>query len=234
MIIKEPVDAFKYYITYYHESTKYNYCYYEFNNEIIGMIFKIKKNGNINMIYNTKTKIFYHINIINENNKDDEIKSYRKEEIPEELKKYSNFFLDYYKKKLKKRNIIEVKDENPTFIEQNSSSKSIRLNEKNSLPNENLVISQNKVLEETNLIYLRKIIVQDIVTILFLSDKTIEAIFSDTIKILISQVKNKIEVINQDNKISVISTKNVFQNSNIDFKERLKLIRSITYKNISN
>ena len=186
-----------------------------------------------NMIYNTKTKIFYHINI-NENNKDDEIKSYRKEEIPEELKKYSNFFLDYYKKKLKKRNIIEVKDENPTFIEQNSSSKSIRLNEKNSLPNENLVISQNKVLEETNLIYLRKIIVQDIVTILFLSDKTIEAIFSDTIKILISQVKNKIEVINQDNKISVISTKNVFQNSNIDFKERLKLIRSITYKNISN
>jgi len=232
-VIKESVDAFQYYITYYHESTKYNYCYYEFNNEIIGMIFKIKKTGNINMIYNTKSKIFYHINI-NENNKDDEIKSYKKEELPEKLKKYSNFFLDYYKKKLKKRNIIEFKDENPSFIEQNSSSKNTRLNGNNSLSNENLVISQNKVLEETNLIYLRKIIVQDIVTILFLSDKTIEAIFCDKIKILISQIKNKIEIINQDNKISVVSTKNVFQNSNIDFKERLKLIRSITYKNISN
>ena len=90
-VIKESIDAFQYYIIYYHESTKYNYCYYEFNNEIIGMIFKIKKTGNINMIYNTKSKIFYHINI-NENNKDDEIKSYKKEELPEELKKYSNFF----------------------------------------------------------------------------------------------------------------------------------------------
>ena len=93
------------------------------------------------------------------------------------------------------------------------------------------------MLEETFLIYVRKIIYDKevaIVTILFLSDKTIEAIFSDKIKILISQIKHKIEIINQDNKISVVSTKNVFQNSNIDFKERLKLIRAIIYKNISN
>ena len=62
-VIKESVNVYEHYITYYHESTHYGYFYYEFNNEIIGMIVKNKDNGSIenNMIYNTETKCFYFI-----------------------------------------------------------------------------------------------------------------------------------------------------------------------------
>ena len=59
-VIKEYFNVYEHYITFYHELLNYNCCYYEFNNEIIGMIFKNKKK-NINVIYNTETEFFYLI-----------------------------------------------------------------------------------------------------------------------------------------------------------------------------
>ena len=237
-VIKEPVSAYKYYITYFHESIQNNYCYYEFNNEIIGIAFMNKENGSfdINMIYSKETKFFYHININKDNEEDDEndeIQRYSKEEIPEKLKKYADLILNYYDFLLKKRNNIEVKDENPTIKEQKSFSQSTEKSEQNSLSNENSIISQHKVEDKNNLIYVRKLITYKSVTILYLSDNTIETIFGDKKKILMSEINQKIEIIGQDNKISVVSTINALQNSNNDFTNRLKFIRKIIYKNIT-
>ena len=219
-IIKENEGAYKYYITYYHKSTHYNLCYYEFNNEIIGIIDNYKENGSINMIYNTETKLFYEI-IINKDDEDgDEIKRYTKEEIPEKLKKYSEIIISYNKLLSKKKNNIEVKEENPSIKEQNSSSQSTKISD------------QNLLLDKDNLIYVRKILSSDKATLLFLSDQTIEAIFKDKIKILMSERSNKIEVIDQDNKIYIVSTNTVFINSSNDFKNRLKYIRLILYNDL--
>jgi hypothetical protein len=198
-----------------------------------------KENGSfdINMIYSKETKFFYHININKDNEEDDEndeIQRYSKEEIPEKLKKYADLILNYYDFLLKKRNNIEVKDENPTIKEQNNSSQITQKSEQNSLSYENLIISQNKVVDKNNLIYIRKLITYKSVTILFLSDQTIEAIFGDKMKILMSQVNKKIEIIGQDNKINVVSSINVLQNSNNNFTDRLKFIRKVIYKNITN
>ena len=62
-VIKEYSSVYKYYIAYYHESTHYDSCYFEFNNEIVGMIFMNIKAESIdtNIIYNTETKFFYLI-----------------------------------------------------------------------------------------------------------------------------------------------------------------------------
>jgi len=235
-VIKETVEAYKYYITYYHESSRINCCYYEFNNEIVGMILKNNIDKKINMIYNTETKIFYHINI-NEDNEDgdgDEIKKYTKEEIPENLKKYANLIIEYYNLRLEKRKSIKAKEEN-SIKEQYSTSHSSKKSEQNSLSNENSIISQNRVFDKNNLIYVRDILSHKesaMVTLLFLSDKTIEAIFADKYKILLCEAKDKIEIINKDNEINVVSSNYVFLNSNIEFKKRLKLIRSILYRNI--
>ena len=197
-----------------------------------------KENGSfdINMIYSKETKFFYHININKDNEEDDEndeIQRYTKEEIPEKLKKYADLILNYYDFLLKKRNNIEVKDENPTIKEQKSFSQSTEKSEQNSLSNENSIISQHKVEDKNNLIYVRKLITYKSVTILYLSDNTIETIFGDKKKILMSEINQKIEIIGQDNKISVVSTINALQNSNIDFTNRLKFIRKIIYKNIT-
>ena len=135
---------------------------------------------------------------------------------------------------LQKRKKIEVKDENLSIKEQNISSQSTNKSEQNSLSNENSIISQNRVLDKTNLIYVRKIITNTEASILFLSDKTIEAIFKDKIKILISDINKKIEFINQDNKINVVSTLNVFQNSSYDFTKRLAFIKKAIFRDIKN
>jgi len=231
-IIKESVSAYKSYITYYHKSTHHNCLYYEFNNEIIGTTFKNKENGSIdiNMIYNKETKIFYHININEYNEDDDVIQRYTKEEIPEKLKKYAELFLKYYNLSLKKKKNIKIKNENPSIKEKISFSQNTQKNEQNILSNENSILNQNRVPNKNNLIYVRKIIVYEPVVILFLSDKTIEAIFGDKSKILMSYYKQKIEIIDQNNKISVVSAVNVFQNPNNDFTQRLKFIRNIFKK----
>ena len=57
-IIKEYATVYSHYITYIHQSAYSGFCYYEFNNEIIGIINKNihknkeKRNIDINMIYN--------------------------------------------------------------------------------------------------------------------------------------------------------------------------------------
>ena len=175
-VIKEYFNVYEHYITFYHELLNYNCCYYEFNNEIIGMIFKNKKK-NINVIYNTETEFFYLINIDDDDN--DVISKFTKEEIPNELKKNVKIFLNYYQfllKKKEKEGIIEENDEDTSIEEQISFSQS---NEENSISNENSIISQDKVLDKTNLVYVREIITDKEVTLLFLSDRTIEAIFKD-------------------------------------------------------
>ena len=231
-VIKESFSEYKQYIIYLHESIHYNCCYFEFNNEMTGIIFKNKENRSIetNIIYNTETKFFYLININENNQDDDEIRKYTKEGIQEEQKDEMRIFLLY----LQRRKKIEVKDENPSIKEQNNSSQSTHKSEQNSLSNENSIISQNRILDKTNLIYVRKIITNTEANILFLSDKTIEAIFKDKIKILISDINQKIEFINQDNKINVVSTLNVFQNSSYDFTKRLAFIKKAIFRDIKN
>ena len=231
-VIKESFSEYKQYIIYFHESIHYNCCYFEFNNEMTGIIFKNKENGSIetNILYNTETKFFYLINTNGNNQDDDEIRKYTKEGIQEEQKDEMIIFLLY----LQKRKKIEVKDENLSIKEQNISSQSTNKSEQNSLSNENSIISQNRVLDKTNLIYVRKIITNTEASILFLSDKTIEAIFKDKIKILISDINKKIEFINQDNKINVVSTLNVFQNSSYDFTKRLAFIKKAIFRDIKN
>jgi len=235
-VIKESDAVYKYYITYYHQSSHYGFYYYEFNNEIIGMIAKNKEGESIdiNMIYNTETKFFYLIKIDENNEDDDEIRRYTIEEIPNQLKNKVNLFLEYYILILKKKKKIEIEDEISSIKEQNNFSQSNKISELFSLSNEDSIISQNRVLDKSNLIYIRNIIVHKRVDILFLSDQTIEAIFKDKIKILISKNNDKIEIINKDNKIIAVSTNNVFQNSNIDFTKRLEFIKDTILKGIKN
>ena len=204
------------------------------------MAFENNENGTIgiNMIYNKETKIFYHIivNEINEdNNENDEIQGYTKEEVPEKLKKYSDLILTYYDLAQKKKKNIKVKDkdENPSIKEQNSFSKNSQKSEQNSISNENSIISQNKISDKSNLIYVRKLISSKSINILFLSDNTIEAIFGDKTKILMSISNQKIEIIDKDNKINVVSSINALKNSNIDFTKRLKCIKKIIYKDLT-
>ena len=135
---------------------------------------------------------------------------------------------------LKKKKNIEFKDESLSIKEQNNFSQNIIKNEQNSFSNENSIISQNRVLDKSNLIYIRNIIVHSEVTLLFLSDQTIEAIFKDKIKILISKSNDKIEIINQDNKINAVSANNVFQNSNNNFTKKLNFIKNVIFKDIKN
>ena len=233
-VIKESATSYKQYITYCHESSHYGFYYFEFNNEIIGMISK-DKDGNIpiNMIYNTQTKIFYIIEVDRNNMDDDIIRGYTREEIPDKIKSKTELFLEYYILLLKKKKNIEVEYESSSINGQNSFSKRIKI-EQNSFSNESSIISQNRVLDKSNLIYVRSIIAHKGVTILSLSDQTIEAIFRDNIKILISGIKDKIEIINKDNKINAVSANNAFQNSNKDFAERLKFVKSVIFKDIKN
>jgi len=158
------------------------------------MIFK-NEEENINMIYNTETELFYLINIKNDDKDDDEISKYTKEEIPDELKKNVEIFLNYFQllliKKEKEGN-IEENDEDASIEEQIIFSQS---DEQNSFSTENSIISQNKVLDKINLVYVREIITDKEVTILYLSDLTIEAIFKDKMKIMMSEKKDKIEII---------------------------------------
>jgi hypothetical protein len=101
-VIKEYANVYEHYITYYHELSNYNCCYYELNNQIIGMIFK-NEGKNINMIYNTETEFFYLINIDDYDKDNDVISKYTKEEIPDELKKDVKIFLNYFQLLLKKK-----------------------------------------------------------------------------------------------------------------------------------
>ena len=172
----------------------------------------------------------YHIKIDENNEDDDEIRRYTIEEIPNQLKNKVNLFLEYYILILKKKKKIEIEDEISSIKEQNNFSQSNKISELFSLSNEDSIISQNRVLDKSNLIYIRNIIVHKRVDILFLSDQTIEAIFKDKIKILISKNNDKIEIINKDNKIIAVSTNNVFQNSNIDFTKRLAFIKNAVLK----
>ena len=204
---------------------KHNYCYFEFNNEIIGIIINDNEGESINMLYNTETELFYIIKINDDNEDNDEVKNYMKEEIPDELKKNAEFFLEVYKFFLKKK----ANNDNISIEEQISFSQS---SEVNSLSNENSIISQNKVLDKTNLVYVRKKISNKNVTIFFLSDRTVEAIFADKVKILISDINHKIEIINQNNKINLISSYYVFDNSNHDFTRRIKYVKNLIIKDI--
>ena len=71
-------------------------------------------------------------------------------------------------------------------------------------------------------------------TILFLSDQTIEAIFKDKTKILISKNNDKIEIINENSKINAVSANNALQNSNNNFTKKLKSIKNVIFKDIKN
>jgi len=236
-IIKESANLYENYVTYYHLSSHYDLCFFEFNNEIVGIIdknfqrHKEKKSIDINMIYNTETKYFYFIKI-GDNIEDDILERYTEEEIPENLKRPKEILLNYYNLNLKKRKNIEVKDENVLIKEENSFP-STNKSEGNSLSNENSIISQNRFTDKKNLIYVRKILVKKKVTIFFLSDQTIEAYFIDKIKILISEIIQKIEIINLNNEINVVSETNAFQNPNNDFTFRLRMIKTIIFKDIS-
>jgi len=196
------------------------------------MIFK-NEEENINMIYNTETELFYLINIKNDDKDDDEISKYTKEEIPDELKKNVEIFLNYFQllliKKEKEGN-IEENDEDASIEEQIIFSQS---DEQNSFSTENSIISQNKVLDKINLVYVREIITDKEVTILYLSDLTIEAIFKDKMKIMMSEKKDKIEIIEKNNEIIVISVVNAFQNPNQNFIMRINYIRHRIYKYIT-
>ena len=107
--------------------------------EIVSKILEMNKNDrsfDINIIYNTETKIFYVININEDNEDDDEIKGYIKEEVPEELKKKIDILLKYYQLRLKQTN----KEEKSSIKEQNSFSQSSKKSGQNSLSNENSII----------------------------------------------------------------------------------------------
>ena len=224
-VLKESTHAFKHYVTYYHELINYNCCYYEMNNQIIGMIFNNNNEYN-NMIYNIETEFFYLIKIDDENEDNDEIKKYKKEEIPDKQKKNVEIFLNYFQMLQKRIEKKEEKDKNKSIEKQIIISQS---NEINSLAN-NSIISQNKILDKTNLIYVREIIVDKEATILFLSDSTKEAIFKDNVKILISEINEKVEIIKKNNKIIVVSIYYALQSSNHNFVKRLKYIKKTIFK----
>ena len=141
-----------------------------------------------------------------------------KEEIPDELKKYVEIFLYLYKLSPKRKANIKENDWNVSIEEQISFSQSSELN---SFSNENSIISQNRVLDKTNLIYIKKIISNKNATILFLSDRIIEVFFADKVKILISEINDKIEIIDENNKIIIINVQSVFNSSNHDFSRRI-------------
>ena len=238
-VIKESSHVYGHYITYYHQSTNYNLRYYEFNNEIVGMIYnnfqknKGKQNADINMIYNTETKYFYHITVDEDNIEDDKLVRYTKEDFPKDLKKVIDIFFKYYLSRQKRKKNSEVKDENLSFNDGNSFT-STKMGEEDSLSNENTssIISQNRIQEKSNLIYVRNIVTYKNVTLLYLSDLTIEAFFSDKVKILLSEINPKIEIIDEYNNCKVISTSNAYQNSNVYFTHRLKMIKNVMYNKI--
>ena len=238
-VIKESSHVYGHYITYYHQSTNYNLRYYEFNNEIVGMIYnnfqknKGKQNADINMIYNTETKYFYHITVDEDNIEDDKLVRYTKEDFPKDLKKVIDIFFKYYLSRQKRKKNSEVKDENLSFNDGNSFT-STKMGEEDSLSNENTssIISQYRIQEKSNLIYVRNIVTYKNVTLLYLSDLTIEAFFSDKVKILLSEINPKIEIIDEYNNCKVISTSNAYQNSNVYFTHRLKMIKNVMYNKI--
>ena len=238
-VIKKSVSAYENYITYFHPSSHYSICYYEFNNEIIGVIDKYiqknkeKKSFEINMIYNTETKIFSIIKIDEDNEYNDIIERYTEEEIPEKQKKVKDLLLYYYNLSQKKKKNIEVKDESLSIKEENSFSQSTQKSEENSLSNKNLIISEQRAIDKTNFLYVRRLLIKQKVSILFFSDQTIESIFTDKIKILMSELNSKIQIIDQNNQIIVISAMNSLQNDNHDFTSRLKMVKKTIYNDVT-
>lgn len=194
---------------------------------------KGKQNADINMIYNTETKYFYHITVDEDNIEDDKLVRYTKEDFPKDLKKVIDIFFKYYLSRQKRKKNSEVKDENLSFNDGNSFT-STKMGEEDSLSNENTssIISQYRIQEKSNLIYVRNIVTYKNVTLLYLSDLTIEAFFSDKVKILLSEINPKIEIIDEYNNCKVISTSNAYQNSNVYFTHRLKMIKNVMYNKI--
>ena len=185
------------------------------------------------MIYNTETNIFTIIKIDEDDESNDIIESYTEEEIPEKQKKVKDLLLYYYNLTLKKKKNIEVKDENLSIKEENSFSQSTQKSEGNSLSNKNLIISEQRAIDKTNFLYVRRLLIKQKVSILFLSGQIIESIFTDKFKIIMSELNSKIQIIDQNNQIIVIPASNSLQNDNHDFTSRLKMVKKIIYINVT-
>ena len=236
------IKKIDYWISFFHESHS-GFCYYEVNNGLIGILYKKNKEENgyngLKLIFNSDNDTIYEI--INDND-EDKIKTYKIENIPEEISEKFNEFMKYHnriKTKLYSKENEENKNED-NEIQKNSINS---ITEESSIQNEDLsttlnnkdnsILSINNTKEkEKELIYITHYIKEKYAKFLFLSDMTKQIIFKDKIEVLISDKKEVVGYVDKFKKRSFIDLINIMKNPNKDLKIRLKYIRQINYNDI--
>jgi hypothetical protein len=241
-------QKFEHWVTYMHKSHN-GFYYYEMNNNLKGIIFQQDSDDDeyegVKLMLNEKTQEFYEINF--EDNADD-IKKYKIEDCPSNLKENLDDFLKYCKKfkKMKEQHyknknsdiddnhqIIENEDSN-SIIEQKSLNSSSNIREGNSSSSISMTENSEKDSndDEKELVYITAFSVQKYAIFIVLSDNVKQVKFNDGIDILISEEKEIAQYVDTDNNKTVLSLVNIMKNSNKEFAKRLKYIKKVNQKEL--
>ena len=219
-------------ITTFHKS-HYNFCFYEFNNNLKGIIFKKddedEKYEGIKLILNEMTEEFYEI----KSDEEEKIQKYKVDKCPEHLKNYLKKFMKYSKKRDESKKSKEsVSDINTEKEEDNSKDNSIievftlseRENENENKKEEN---------EEKNIIYIKNFNEGDYATFFELSNDNKQVNFKDGVKMIFSEKKGLAQYIDKNKKNKIISLVNIMQNENKKFTKRLRYIKNSNIKELN-
>ena len=241
-------QKFEHWVTYMHKSHN-GFYYYEMNNNLKGIIFQQDSDDDeyegVKLMLNEKTQEFYEINF--EDNADD-IKKYKIEDCPSNLKENLDDFLKYCKKfkKMKEQHyknknsdiddnhqIIENEDSN-SIIEQKSLSSYSNIEEDNSSSSISMIENSEKDNndDEKELVYIKAFSVQKFAIFIVLSDNVKQVKFNDGIDILISEEKEIAQYVDKDNNKTMLSLEYIMKNSNKDFAKRLKYIKKVNLKEL--
>ena len=247
-------QKFEYWVTYMHKSHN-GFYYYEMNNNLKGIIFQQDpdddKYEGVKLMLNEKTQEFY---VISYRDYIDDIKKYKVDDCPLNLKGNLDDFLKYCKKfkKMKEQyyknknsdldddhQIIE-KEDSSSIIGQNtiSSYSNIKKGDSSSSISESTssIISEknekDNTDEEKELIYISSFSVQKYAIFIVLSDNVKQVKFNDGIDIFISEEKEIAQYVDKDKNKTVLSLVNIMKNSNKEFAKRLKYIKKVNQKEL--
>ena len=237
------VKGIDYWISLFHKSHS-GFCYYEINNGMVGIMYEGKENGiydGLKLILNEKEDLFYEI--IEEDNKEDEIITYPTDKCPHKLKEKYNKFLKYHNEMRKQ--ILEHENQNQTLSSESISSitsinSKSESNEESSENECSKTISLNSILSEKEtkneikrkIIYIKSYYQDKYAKFLVLSDDTKQIIFKDKIVILISDIKEVVGYFDKNKKQTYIPLINAMKNASKDFISRLKYIKRVNYSQI--
>jgi len=226
-------------ISYFHKSNSNNFYYYELNNGYIG---NIDEDG-INIMYDKDKKNFYLIT--SEDNGQNKIEKYNKDECPHNLKEKLNKLLEYYYNRNKDKLKVIISEDNESIISEESirsednddkskekdSTQKKSLNECNITEKKEINDNDNNNKKQENLFYIKSIEFDKKAYFFNFSDNNEQIIFKkDKIEIIMSKKKENLIYVDKNKNRMCIPTINILKNTNRELIDKLKYIRNHSAK----